>query len=652
MNSDKGASRGAEAKDHTLTEADLRKRVATLASIINFMPQSIYWKDKDGVYLGCNGQFARTLGWGDAARIIGKTDADLPWCPEEAATQKADAQEVILRRRPQRRFMEFGPRSDGTFARLDVTKAPLLDETGAPCGVLGLCEDFAERRRADEAIRQSEERFRSIVDSSPVAMHLYRLDAGGRLVLAGGNLAAERALGISHGELSGRTLEDVFPGLKATDVPSMCRRVALGELGPQSSEVSYSDTRFTGFYDIRFYRTGENTLALNFLDITERKRLEDQRLQQEKMQAVSQLAGGVAHDFNNQLGGILGFAELLAESLGDPTLKGYAASIMTAATRSADLTRQLLAFNRRGKLVSVPTEVHKVIVEVVDFLKGSFDKQIGVKLRLEATLSAVLADPAQIQNAVLNLGLNARDAMPNGGELTFATQVVVVSEGQPLDDLMPGRYVQINVIDTGVGMDQATKKRLFEPFFTTKEVGKGTGLGLAAAYGTVRNHGGTIRAQSELGRGSTFSVYLPVHDAAAVAAVPAVGAAASPAGRGRIMIVDDEPIILELGGVKLRGLGYDVSVYLDPVAALESYRKDWASVDLVVLDMVMPRMGGRELYLAMRDVNPHVRVLLASGYSVAGEAQSIMELGVLAFVQKPFRRAELAQKVAALIGTR
>jgi PAS domain S-box-containing protein len=652
MSSDKDSFSGGEAAGHTLAEADLRKRVATLSSIINFMPQSIYWKDRDGVYLGCNGQFARTVGWGDVARVVGKTDADLPWSPEEVAAQRADDQEVILKRRPRSRFMELGPRSDGTFARLDVTKAPLLDETGAPCGVLGVCEDFTERRRSDESLRQSEERFRNIADASPVATHLYRLDAGGRLVLVGANPAAERLLGAGQGELTGRTLDDVFPGLKATGIPSLCRRVAQGEVEPQSSEVAYSDGRFTGVYELRFFRAGENTIAFHFSDVTERRRLEEQRRQQEKMLAVGQLAGGVAHEFNNQLGGIMGFAELLAESLTDPALKGYAASIMTAAMRSADLTRQLLALNRGGRLVSVPTEVHKVIVEVVDILKDGLDRQVGIKLRLEAPASVVFADPAQIRDAILNIGLNARDAMPQGGELTFATQVVVVSEGQPAEELMPGRYVQIAVSDTGVGMDEVTKKRLFEPFFTTKEAGKGAGLGLASAYGSIRNHGGTIRAQSEPGRGSTFTVYLPVHDAAALAGALAVGSAASSAGRGRIMVVDDEPIILELGGVMLRGLGYDVSVHLDPMAALEAYRKEWANVDLVVLDMVMPKMGGRELYLAMRDINPRVKVLLASGYSVAGEAQSIMELGVLAFVQKPFRRAELARKVADLLGVR
>jgi PAS domain S-box-containing protein len=422
------------------------------------------------------------------------------------------------------------------------------------------------------------------------------------------------------------------------EVPAMSREKfgliaqALFTLANQLSTIAYQNVQQARF-------------------IEERKRAEETLRQSEKMRAIGQLAGGVAHDFNNQLGGIVGFADLLVENLADPTLKGYADNIIKAAMRATELTRQLLAFSRKGKYVSVPTDVHQVIGEVVEILQRSIDKRIEILQHLEAQPSNVLGDSAQLQNAILNLALNARDAMPQGGTLMFATRVVPFSEIKPVEDLAPGPYVRICITDTGIGMDAAIQKRLFEPFFTTKAVGKGTGLGLASVYGTVKNHGGVIRVSSEPGHGSSFYVYLPVQGAAGEAVVPEAAAPAVQAGHGRILMVDDETIILELGCTMLRKKGYEVTTCHDPLEALQRYRQEWQSIDLVILDMVMPQMGGRELFLALREINPKIRALLSSGYSINGEAQGILNLGVLAFVPKPFRLSELAQQVGkALVG--
>jgi signal transduction histidine kinase/ActR/RegA family two-component response regulator len=413
-------------------------------------------------------------------------------------------------------------------------------------------------------------------------------------------------------------------------------------------------------YAVRAVKSGNDELGLltdafnrMLTAIAEReaslKRSNEQLSQSEKMRAIGQLAGGVAHDFNNQLCGIMGFTELLIEGLKDPTHKGYAANIMTSATRASSLIRQLLAFSRKGKYVSMPTDVHKVIQEVVELLNHSVDKRIEIQRYLEATPSIVLTDQAQIQSALLNLGLNARDAMPEGGELFFRTCVVTFAAGHPDEELKPGRYVQISVTDTGIGMDPATMKRLFEPFFTTKEVGKGTGLGLASAYGTIKNHGGTIRVYSELGRGSTFRVYLPVLEASGAALVVPEVAEPAPTGHGRILIVDDEPVILEIATAMLRKLGYEVTACGDSREALELYRKDWRTFDLVISDMVMPKMGGRDLFLAMRQINPGIKALLSSGFSMNGEADGILDQGVMAFLHKPYLWAELAQSVASVL---
>ncbi|MEI6147708.1 MAG: ATP-binding protein [bacterium] len=437
----------------------------------------------------------------------------------------------------------------------------------------------------------------------------------------------------------------------------LMRRISgqIQSLAEAAAAVTYDNN-----YAVRAVKSGNDELGLltdafngMLTALAEREaslqRTNEQLRQSEKMQAIGQLAGGVAHDFNNQLGGIIGFAELLSDNLTDPTLKVYAEKILEAGGRAADLTRQLLAFSRKGKYLSMPTDVHRVIQEVVELLNRSVDKRIEIQQYLEATPSLVLADPAQIQSALLNLGLNARDAMPEGGELFFRTCLVTFSADHPDEELKPGRYVQISVTDTGVGINAATMKRLFEPFFTTKEVGKGTGLGLASAYGTIKNHGGTIRVYSEPGHGSTFSIYLPVLEEEGAALVVREVAAPTPTGHGRILIVDDERVILEIGTAMLHKLGYEVTACGDSHEALELYRKNWRTLDLVILDMVMPKMSGRDLFLAMRQINPGIKALLSSGYSINGEAQGILNQGVMAFLHKPYLWAELAQSVAKVL---
>jgi len=384
-----------------------------------------------------------------------------------------------------------------------------------------------------------------------------------------------------------------------------------------------------------------------------RKRAEAALSHREKMDAIGHLAGGVAHDFNNHLVGIMGFAELLVEKIDDPELKGSASNILSSAARAAELTRQLLAFSRKGKFLNAPVDVHEVIAEVVAYLQRNIDKRIMLKQELEAASTVVLGDPTQIRNILLNLAVNAAEAMPDGGCITLATDLVQVEGNTPDRELLTGKYIRIDVIDTGNGMDETTMKRLFEPFFSTKEIGKGTGLGLASAYGAVQNHGGTILVQSKPGKGSTFSVLLPVHamPLQITPDVPQVNSSAPANPHGRIMIVDDSASILEITAKMLRNEGYDTLAYLDPVESLEAYRNDWRRIDLVIFDYMMPRMSGRDLYQAMRVINPSVKTILISGYCLDDEAQEIIDMGVRFFIQKPFQKRDLLQKINDSLGT-
>jgi PAS domain S-box-containing protein len=383
-------------------------------------------------------------------------------------------------------------------------------------------------------------------------------------------------------------------------------------------------------------------------DVTALRRMEENLRQAEKMTAIGQLAGGIAHDFNNQLTGIMGFADLLAGQLQEGPLRRYAQDIGVAAQRAADLTQQLLAFSRKGNYLSVPVNVHRLIAEVSAILERSIDKRIRILHRFRADAAVVQGDPTQLQNALLNIALNARDAMPRGGELTFETDIATLDaaycRGNP-HEIAPGPFLRISITDTGCGMIDEVRRHLFEPFFTTKKPGQGTGMGLASAYGTVRSHRGAINVYSEAGHGTTLRIYLPLA-VGAVAPEPPAADAAPVRGAGLILVVDDEPVVREMLSEMLRTLGYRVTACADGTEAVAVYREHAREVDLVILDMVMPGMGGRDTFHALRQIHPQVRALLSSGYTLNGEAQSILDEGVLAFVGKPYRLADLSRAVA------
>jgi signal transduction histidine kinase len=377
----------------------------------------------------------------------------------------------------------------------------------------------------------------------------------------------------------------------------------------------------------------------------ERRVLEERLRQSEKMEAIGQLAGGIAHDFNNQLAGIMGFAELLRDRLGDEGLRRYAENILKASKRAADLTRKLLAFARRDILAKAPTDVHAILGEVVALLQHSVDKRIDIQVSLDATSSVIPGDPGELQNAFLNLALNARDAMPQGGRLILGTTIFQHKRRKAGLDLAPGRYLHVAVTDTGIGMSAETKRHMFEPFFTMKGPGKGTGLGLASAYATVRGHMGDITVESEVGQGTTFHLYLPFGPAQPTEmeiVVPDIRCQAS----GSILLVDDEEVFRDLGAEILRGAGYRVHTCNNGEDALSAVDQSGPKFDLVILDLMMPRLGGRDTLVALRKVDPLIRVLLVSGFPRGGEAQLVMDEGAAGFLQKPFQRADLLHAVA------
>jgi len=371
--------------------------------------------------------------------------------------------------------------------------------------------------------------------------------------------------------------------------------------------------------------------------------------QAEKLSLLGQLAGGIAHDFNNLLGGILGCADLLRKQVGTPTERErYAEMILETGHRAAELVRQLLAFARPAPTNRAPIDMHGVINEVMRILEHTIDPRITLRKRFAAGSTTVEGDAAELQSALLNLGVNARDAMPEGGALTFTTSDLVLDAEtceRYANTVEPGRYLEIGVSDDGCGMAREVLDHIFEPFFTTKDVGSGTGLGLAAVYGTVHGHGGMITVYSEPDEGSHFKLLLPLSDDVAVA--PGAPSPKLMRGSGRILVVDDEAVIRSVARDMLQSVGYDVVTANDGEQALDLYRNEAGTIDLVVLDLVMPGMNGNEVLRELKRIDPGARVLIASGFQLDVDMPEIRREGASGFLAKPFVIANLSQAVAA-----
>ncbi|OPY04188.1 MAG: Blue-light-activated protein [Syntrophaceae bacterium PtaB.Bin038] len=466
------------------------------------------------------------------------------------------------------------------------------------------------------------------------------------------NPSVETLFGKPAAEIVGLSDRELFGEEAEQRTREMDYRVLDGEMVEfESSEIINGASVTLHVVKVPMFDDGGEITGICGIarDITQTRQLEAQLLQAQKMEAVGTLAGGIAHDFNNLLMGIQGHVSLMlmdvtAEHPHAVHLTGIEDMIRSGAT----LTRQLLGFARGGKYEVKPTDLNDLIRKSSDMF-GRTKKEIKITRREQDGLWVVDADCGQIEQVLLNMYVNAWQAMPGGGELTLSTQNMILDEQYVKPHkAKPGRYVKISITDTGIGMDAATRQRVFEPFFTTKGRGRGTGLGLASAYGIIRNHGGFITLYSERGQGTTFNLYLPVSASGAV--VDAAPERKVIKGTETILIVDDEDIVLDVGVEVLKTLGYRVLAARSGPEAIEIYRQKAGEIDMVILDMIMPEMGGGRVFDAMKGINPSVKVLLASGYSLNGQASNILSRGCRGFIQKPFSIIDLSRKIREVLG--
>ncbi len=516
----------------------------------------------------------------------------------------------------------------------------------------GILSDVTERKLVEEALRAGQAKYRSLIENLTQSVFLKDRDL--RYVAA--NKPFCQTVGRQcEADVVGKDDFDLYPPelaeqYRAADrlVLQEGKRLELEEKNLIGGTLRTVQKVKTPVLDDRSQVVG--VLGI-FWDVTDQRNLEAQLRQAHKMEAVGQLAGGIAHDFNNLLTGILGNLSLALTDLStDHPSHELLASAEVAALRAAELTRQLLGFSRRAPLVSQPLNLNASVEETVRLLRHTVDPRIDIQVKPAHDLWRVHGDPSQIGQVLLNLCLNARDAMPDGGKLCLETANVRLDDEAPRISLdgRPGDYVRLRVSDSGVGISTEVMERIFEPFYTTKEPGRGTGLGLAMVFGIVKQHEGWIECRSTVGDGTTFDVYLPRLIVPAAAPAP-LSVNDVRGGSETILLADDEAVVGRLGQTILERHGYRVLSAQDGAEAVAIYQRLGSTIDLVILDLAMPRLSGSEALGELRKINPAVPVLISSGYSREEDLRSVSEAGVLGFVAKPYRPADLARRVRAAL---
>ena len=541
-------------------------------------------------------------------------------------------------------------RKDGSTLWVLMEASPLTDDAGQYAGALAMVTDVTDRRRAEDALRASEARYRLLFDNSPLPIWLTDVQS---LRFMAVNQAACQLFGYSQSEFLALEVVHLLTSVEADQLradigaalPGKAHHAIRRPLKKSGVAVDVATTAQT-------FEIDDRVVALVIAqDMSERNRLEAQLAQSRKMEAIGILAGGIAHDFNSLLSIMVTYSTFALDALkdGDP-LREDIEQVAKAGDRAVSLTRQLLAFSRQQILAPTILDLNATVSSIEPMLRRLVGETIDISLVSEPALGRVSADPGQIEQVIMNLVVNARDAMPAGGELTIETANVSVAEGaSPLGGgLQPGHYVLLAVTDTGAGIDAATRERIFEPFFTTKELGKGTGLGLSTVLGIVQQSGGHLEMQSELGRGTRFEVYLPSVDrlASPVAALPT---ASGVRGHETVLVVEDDEQVRNLTRAILRRNGYQVLVASNGGEAFLISEQHSAPIHLLLTDVVMPRMNGRQLAERLSDARPEMKVLFMTGYT----DDAVVRQGVLdadiALLQKPITPDALARRVRAVL---
>ncbi len=625
------------------------RTAARMKLILDSALDAVVVIDSSGVIKEWSPQAEQVFGW-TRDEIIDKKVSDTIVPPDYRDAHIGGLARYALTgeaRMTNRRMELAALRRDGTRFPIEITITPI--KRGTQTEFSAFIRDITDSKRAQVALAESEARYRAAFEQ--VAVGMVELDLGGKYLRV--NPAFAEFVGRPVEDIIGRRFVDLtHPDDRASD-ESIYARLTSGDslIRRQKRYVRPDGTVAAASLTAAMVRdaAGNPLYVLTVVeDVTAQKRLEEELRQAHKMDAVGQLAGGFAHDFNNLLTAIIGFADLLRRTEDAPDIvREDAEAILATAERGADLARSLLTLARTAPAPDAAVDVNQVISEVGEIVSRTFDRRISIRLDLAAAETVVTGDRSLLTNAVLNLALNARDAMPNGGQLSISTRDKQLNSEDcfRLADLVtPGPFLVVRVEDTGTGMSPEVQQRAFEPFFTTKPSGKGTGIGLSMVYGTLRSHSGAIELESTQGAGTTFTLYLPLRPLEVESVAPTSTRVES--GTGRILLADDEDLVRDVARRMLERLGYDVDVAIDGEDAIARVLADPARFDLIILDGNMPRVPGREAALRIRDAVPGMRMLLASGYIEPRDLERLSNYGFSAVITKPYTLSDLSRVVA------
>ena len=633
-------------------EALLRESEQNLRITLDSIGDSVISTDMDGKITRMNPAASRLTGW-DANDAMGKNISDVFRIkyPGQQYSRQGPVEEVL--RTGSAVSLRTGTNlisRNGKKFRIMDSAAPIINESGQSAGVVLVFRDVTEQVRLEKEAMQNALSFRTIFEASPYSIVIQRA-SDSRYVMV--NPAFEKISGMPADQIIGKTMKEMGRSVNPDDeILAIETLKTLGKIDNMVIRNITNDGKENHtLFSSRVIEFNNETCVLSVtVDITETRKIQQQLNQAQKMDAIGQLAGGIAHDFNNMLGGILGAAELLQIHSGENiTIKKYIQMIRTTAERAASLTAKLMAFSRKSTIEYINIDLHRCIQDTAELLARTIDKKINITLRLDASEHVVSGDISQLINIFLNLGINAAQAMPDGGDITFTSSTIDLDEpyrAVNLPELQAGRFILVDIHDTGCGIPPENLDKIFEPFFTTKGKGKGTGLGLASVYGSIRQHNGSITVYSEPGRGTVFHVYLPL----------ASGNQAEPVarkdlihGRGCILVIDDEEIMRITAMELLQYLGYKVLLAANGREGIEIFKKEKNCIDLVLLDMVMPVMNGRECFMELKKIDPEARIVISSGFVLDEKISEMDGAGLAGFIRKPFQASELGKVIAGAL---
>ena len=632
-------------------EERIQEQYRFLKTLFDAIPFPFYLKDTNAKYLGCSPSYAEIIGV-NTEEVVGKRAEDI-FSDDIAAIHNQADQDLF--QNPGTQVYEYRLKyADGSLHSNIVSKATYNDDNGNLMGMVGFYTDITGRNRAEEALRESEERYRLLFNSANDAVFVHQPSAEGKpSKFIEVNDIACKMYGYTREELLELTPLDLVISGQEEDARIWVGRLlsdkySFFEIVHKASDGKEIPVEINAhLFDFK----GRPTILSIVRDITDRKRSEAQLQQSQKMEAIGTLAGGIAHDFNNILSPLLGYAELLKEDLSDESpLQASVNEIIRASLRARDLVQQILAFSRQTEDELKPIRIHPAVKEAIKLLRASLPKTIDIEQNIDPDCGAVTASPTQIHQIVMNLATNAYHAMEDsaGTLKVLLKQFQIEPDQSESKEIEPGTYACLTVSDTGVGIEKDILDKIFDPYFTTKEKNKGTGLGLSVVHGIVKNYGGDIHIYSEPGKGTEVHVYLPIIESkieeGAKDSIESIQG-----GTEKILLVDDEEAIVRVEQQMLEGLGYEVSTRAGSVDALEAFKANPDRYDLIITDMTMPNMTGIRLAQEIKKIRPEIPVIICTGFSDQIDKEKCKAMSIQGYVMKPIVRKEFAGTIREVL---